>query len=198
MKLKKRAFDLFWSLLGLATLWPLLLLIAICIKLEDGGPVFFQQERVGYRGRLFRIIKFRTMVANAEKLGKSLTVGGDPRITRIGYWLRKWKLDELPQLINVIKGEMSLVGPRPEVPRYVAQYANEQRRVLEFMPGITDQASVRYMEESELLERADDPEDLYIRVIMPEKIRLNLEYAQHASTWSDLLTIIKTLIQIGR
>ncbi|MGI9952922.1 sugar transferase [Moorellaceae bacterium AZ2] len=197
MKWSKRLFDLFWSLLGLAVLWPLFLLIALLIKLEDGGPVFFRQERVGYKGRPFYIWKFRTMVVDAEKRGKPLTVGLDPRITRVGYWLRKFKLDELPQLINVILGQMSLVGPRPEVPQYVALYAPEQRRVLEMVPGITDPASIAYRRESELLASSPDPERTYIEEIIPEKIRLNLEYAQRATLWTDLVVILRTIISVG-
>lgn len=198
MKLGKRLFDLFWSTLGLLTLWPLFLIIAILIKLDDGGPVFYRQERVGYKGRPFKIWKFRTMIVNAEKVGKPLTVGRDPRITRVGYWLRKFKLDELPQLINVFLGEMSLVGPRPEVPKYVALYNAEQKRVLNLMPGITDPASIKFKDESELLAQASDPEKFYIEKIMPEKIRLNLEYAERATLWSDFLVILQTLVHIPR
>jgi lipopolysaccharide/colanic/teichoic acid biosynthesis glycosyltransferase len=198
MKPGKRLFDLFWSTLGLLVLWPLFLIIAILIKLDDGGPVFYRQERVGYRGRPFKIWKFRTMIVNAEKVGKPLTVGRDPRITRVGYWLRKFKLDELPQLINVFLGEMSLVGPRPEVPKYVALYNAEQKRVLNLMPGITDPASIKFKDESELLAQASDPEKFYIEKIMPEKIRLNLEYAERATLWSDFLVILRTLVHIPR
>lgn len=196
MKPAKRAFDLFWSLSGLAVLSPLFLLIALLVKLEDRGPVFFRQERVGHRGRSFRIWKFRTMVVDADRMGRPLTVGRDPRITRVGYWLRKFKLDELPQLINVVRGEMSLVGPRPEVPRYVALYTLEQRKVLELVPGITDPASIRYRNESEVLARSPDPERTYIEEVMPEKIRLNLEYARRATLWSDFVVIVRTLARL--
>lgn len=198
MKPGKRLFDLLWSTLGLFVLWPLFLIIAILIKLDDGGPVFYRQERVGYRGKLFKMWKFRTMIVNAERVGKPLTVGRDPRITRIGYWLRKFKLDELPQLINVFLGEMSLVGPRPEVPKYVALYNAEQKRVLDLMPGITDPASIKFKDENELLAQADDPEKFYIEKIMPEKIHLNLEYAERATLWSDFLIILQTLVHIPR
>ncbi|HEX9886639.1 MAG TPA: sugar transferase, partial [Longimicrobiales bacterium] len=141
----------------------------------------------------FRIWKFRSMAADAERTGRPLTVGDDPRVTRVGRWLRAWKLDELPQLLNVVRGEMSLVGPRPEVPRYVELYTLEQSRVLDLTPGITDPASIRYRNEAEALERADDPEAAYIDTLMPEKIRLNLEYGDVATVWSDLRVILRTL-----
>jgi len=194
----KRAFDFLASLLGLIILSPLFLLLAVIIKLEDGGPVFFRQERVGYRGRKFRIWKFRTMVVNAENLGGHLTVGRDPRITRVGHWLRKTKLDELPQLINVLLGEMSLVGPRPEVPKYVSLYTDDQRCVLELRPGITDPASIQFRDENELLAKVTDPERYYLEAVMPEKIQLNLEYAKRASFWTDMRVIYKTLIRLCR
>ncbi len=174
-------------------LTPLFLVVAISIKLDDGGPVFFRQERVGQGGKHFRIWKFRTMVVNAEKIGRQITVGRDPRITRVGHWLRKYKLDELPQLFNVLSGDMTLVGPRPEVPRYVALYTPEQRAVLDLLPGITDPASVRYRHESELLAQSNDPERTYIEEIMPEKIRINLAYAEHASLLRDFWVILQTL-----
>jgi lipopolysaccharide/colanic/teichoic acid biosynthesis glycosyltransferase len=191
----KRLFDLLWTIPGLLVLWPFFLLIALWIKLDDGGLVLFRQERVGYEGRPFRIYKFRTMVPEAESLGKPLTIGGrDPRVTRAGYWLRRFKLDELPQLFNVLMGDMSLVGPRPEVPRYVALYTAEQRRVLELLPGITDPASITYRHESEHLANAPDPEQAYIDEIMPDKIRLNLHYAAHATLWSDFQIVVKTVL----
>lgn len=193
MRWQKRVFDLFWTVPGLIILSPVFLCIALWIKLDDGGPIFFKQERVGQSGQLFRIWKFRTMVVDAEKHGRQLTVGRDPRITRAGYWLRKFKLDELPQLLNVLRGEMSLVGPRPEVPRYVALYTPEQRKVLDLVPGITDPASIRYRNESELLALSDNPEHTYITEIMPEKIRLNLAYAQQATVWRDFKVILQTL-----
>ncbi len=198
MKLEKRLFDIVASAIGLLVLWPVFLVIAVLIKLEDGGPVFYRQERIGYKGKPFKIWKFRTMVVNADKLGKPLTVGRDPRITRVGYWLRKFKLDELPQLLNVLLGEMSLVGPRPEVPQYVALYAPEQRKVLDLVPGITDPASIKFANEAELLAEASDPEKFYIEHVMPTKIRLNMEYASHATLWSDILVILKTLVRIVR
>jgi len=159
MKLGKRVFDLFWTCLGLIILWPLFLAVAVIIKLGDRGPIFFRQKRVGRRGKVFGMWKFRTMVVNAEQLGKQLTIGQDPRITPIGRWLRKSKLDELPQLFNVLVGEMSLVGPRPEVPRYVELYTTEQSKVLEITPGITDPASIRFRSENDLLAKAENPEE---------------------------------------
>lgn len=198
MKLEKRLFDIIASVTGLLVLWPVFLVIAVLIRLEDGGPVFYRQERIGYKGRTFKIWKFRTMVVDADKLGKPLTVGRDPRITRVGYWLRKFKLDELPQLLNVLLGEMSLVGPRPEVPQYVALYTPEQRRVLDLVPGITDPASIKFANEAELLAEASDPEKFYIEHIMPTKIRLNLEYASQATLWSDICVILRTLVRIIR
>ena len=192
----KRTFDLFWTILGLILLWPLFLLVAFCIKLDDGGPVFFRQERVGFNGSPFRIWKFRTMVIDAERLGKPLTVGPDPRMTRFGFWLRKLKVDELPQLLNVLSGEMSLVGPRPEVPRYVAFYTAEQRQVLGLAPGITDPASIEYRHENDLLSEANDAEKVYVEKIMPEKIKLNLIYSGRATVWSDFGVILKTLKEI--
>lgn len=189
----KRAFDWVGAGLGVILLAPLLALLAILIKAEDGGPVFFRQERVGYRGRPFRIWKFRTMVPDAESRGLPLTVGRDLRVTRIGAWLRRLKLDELPQLFSVWVGEMSLVGPRPEVPRYVALYGPAERRVLELVPGMTDEASIRYLDESDLLATAPDPERLYVTEIVPEKIRLNLAYAARATVWTDFRLILATL-----
>ncbi len=189
----KRLFDVSFSALGVLLLLPFFLLIALIILVGDGAPVFFRQERVGYRGRLFRIYKFRTMVRNAEHLGQPLTVGQDARITRVGRWLRKHKLDELPQLINVLRGEMSLVGPRPEVPRYVARYSSEQQRVLDLVPGITDPASIAFRDEAGLLAGCEDSEQVYVERIMPEKIRLNLAYAARAGVASDVGVMLRTL-----
>ncbi len=189
----KRTFDLVGAGLGLVLLAPLLALLGLLVKAEDGGPVLFKQERVGYRGRRFRIWKFRTMVPDAETCGLPLTVGRDPRVTRIGAWMRRLKLDELPQLFNVLVGDMSLVGPRPDVPRYVALYRAPERRVLELVPGMTDEGSIRYLGESTLLAASPDPEPHYLEVIAPEKIRLSLAYAARATVWSDLRVILKTL-----
>ena len=191
----KRTFDLVGAGLGAVLLAPLLALLALLVKVEDGGPVLFKQERVGYQGRRFRIWKFRTMVPDAETRGLPLTVERDPRLTRIGAWMRRLKLDELPQLFNVLAGDMSLVGPRPDVPRYVALYRAPERRVLELVPGMTDEGSIRYLDlgESRLLAASPDPEPHYLDVIAPEKIRLSLEYAARATVWSDLRAILKTL-----
>lgn len=194
----KRAFDVAASAAGLVLLSPLFLLVAAAVKLGSAGPVFFRQERVGQGGVPFRIWKFRTMVADAERRGGALTVGEDPRINAVGRFLRRTKLDELPQLLNVLAGEMSLVGPRPEVPRYVAGYTDAQRRVLDLVPGVTDPASLEYRDEARLLAGHADPERAYVEEIAPHKIRLNLEYAARATRWSDLVIIVKTVAHLGR
>jgi lipopolysaccharide/colanic/teichoic acid biosynthesis glycosyltransferase len=194
MKLGKRALDLLGASLGLLLLSPLFLAISTLVRLSGGGGVFFRQERIGYGGEPYRMWKFRTMIPDAERQGPQLTVGGDPRITPVGHWLRRYKLDELPQLINVLAGEMSLVGPRPEVKRYVELYAPEERRVLGLVPGITDPASIAYRNESEILARAEDPEALYVSEIMPAKIRTNLAYASRSTVWSDIGVIVRTII----
>lgn len=190
----KRVFDATAAFAGLVLLAPILLLIALAVRTGDGGPAFFRQERVGRNGRPFRMWKFRTMMVGAERMGRALTIGRDARITRVGRVLRASKLDELPQLINVLKGEMSLVGPRPEVPRYVALYSQEQRAVLELVPGITDPASIRYGDESALLADAVDPERTYVEEILPDKLRINLEYAARATFRSDLAIVLQTLV----
>lgn len=194
----KRAFDIIATALGLLALAPLFALVAVLIKLGDGGPVFFRQARVGRHGRLFRMWKFRTMVVDAERCGPLLTVGCDPRVTPVGHWLRKTKIDELPQLFNVLRGEMSLVGPRPSVAKFVAAYTPEQAPILELTPGITDPASVAFINESEILSTAADPEAEYIERVMPVKVRLSLEYARRATLWSDVLVILTTLYRLGR
>ena len=190
----KRLFDITVSFLGLLATSPLLLAAALAVKLSSPGPVFFRQERVGKGGKPFHILKFRTMRSSGG--GPLITVGRDPRITRVGHLLRQSKIDELPQLINVLKGNMSFVGPRPEVPRYVALYTDEQRRVLAVRPGITDPASIKYRHEAELLAAAEDPERVYVEKIMPDKLRLNLEYLERAGLLSDLRIILSTLITI--
>lgn len=197
MRLSKRLFDFIASAAGLMLLAPLFALVALAIKLDDGGPVFFRQERVGLKGRTFRIWKFRTMVDGAERLGEKLTIAGDRRITRAGRFLRRAKLDELPQLINVLKGEMSLVGPRPEVKKYVDIYTDGQEKVLDLVPGITDPASLKYRHENEILARADDPEKFYIEEIMPDKIRCNLEYGARANLLSDMVIIFCTIFNLA-
>ncbi|WP_459479343.1 sugar transferase [Clostridium saccharoperbutylacetonicum] len=194
-KIVKRIFDLICSTLGLIVLSPVLLVIAIRIKTGSDGPVFFKQIRVGEGSKEFEILKFRTMVVDAEKLGRQITVGNDSRITKIGAFLRKYKLDELPQLINVFKGDMSLVGPRPEVPRYVKLYNEEQIRVLEVKPGITDLASIRYRDENDLLGEVENPDEFYINTIMPDKLALNLEYINKNNIFLDIYIILKTIIK---
>ena len=191
----KRIFDIVASGLGIIVLSPILLIIALIIKKESDGPVFFKQIRGGEKGRNFEILKYRTMVVDAEKMGRQITVGNDNRITKIGGFLRKYKLDELPQLINVFKGDMSLVGPRPEVPRYVEMYNEEQRKVLDVKPGITDLASIRYRDENELLGTAEDPDDMYINTIMPDKLALNLEYINKSNVFFDIYIILKTIVK---
>lgn len=193
MKVSKRLFDIILAFIGLIILLPLFAVIAILIKNEDKGPVFFVQERVGYKGKHFNFYKFRSMLQDADKKGPQITVAGDKRITKIGRILRKYKLDELPQLFNVIKGDMSLVGPRPEVPYYVKMYNEAQKKVLNIIPGITDPASIAFYDENELLSKAQDPEKEYIYKIMPQKIKLNLNYASKADIFSDLVIILTTL-----
>lgn len=188
----KRFFDIVASGCGLLVLLPLFLVIAIWIKLDSKGPVFYRQVRVGRHNKNFRIIKFRSMRVGADK-GSLVTIGGrDPRITRSGYFIRKYKLDELPQLINVFIGQMSIVGPRPEVRHYVDYWTKEQLHVLDVRPGITDPASIKFRNENELMEKADNPENYYINVIMQEKIRLYLEYVGKVGFWYDIKLIFKT------
>lgn len=188
----KRLFDICASGIGLLLLSPLFFLVAIWIKQDSPGPIFYHQVRVGRYNRDFRIIKFRSMRVGADK-GSLVTIGGrDPRVTRSGYFIRKFKIDELPQLINVFIGDMSLVGPRPEVRHYVNYWTKEQLHVLDVRPGITDPASIKFRNENELLEKAEDPEKYYIEVIMQEKLRLYLEYVDKQSFWYDLKLIFKT------
>ena len=192
----KRLFDIVFSLLGLMLTTPILLILAILIKREDGGPVFYRGVRVGRHGKLFRIFKFRTMVVNAEKIGGSSTADDDPRITRIGKFIRKHKLDELPQLINVLKGEMSFVGPRPEVQHYVNMYTNEEKAILNVKPGITDWASMWNSDEGAILAGSTDAEKTYMEKIRPEKIRLQLKYVRKRSFFVDLKIIFQTLFKL--
>jgi lipopolysaccharide/colanic/teichoic acid biosynthesis glycosyltransferase len=175
---------------------PVLLVLSILIKKEDGGPVFYRGVRVGRFGKTFRIFKFRTMVINAEKLGGPSTSDDDPRITRVGKFIRKFKLDELPQLINVLKGEMSIVGPRPEVQIYVDMFTEEEKAILSVRPGITDWASIWNPDEGAILAGSPDPEKTYMEKIRPEKIRLQLKYVREQSFWNDLKIIVQTLITI--
>ena len=192
----KRVMDVLISGAALCALWPLFLLIALAIVIDDPGPVFYRQVRVGRGGKEFRIFKFRSMVADADKKGLQITVGRDSRITRVGALLRKTKLDELAQLINVFLGQMSFVGPRPEVPRYVALYTPYQRQVLLVRPGITDYASIAYRNENDLLAGAEDAERMYIEEIMPDKIALNMRYLHEISPLCDIKLIFKTIAAV--
>ena len=195
--MSKRLFDLLFAGAGVILLAPLWLLVALWIRCDSPGPVFFRQERVGRFGRPFMIFKFRTMCLDAEAKGRQLTVGADPRITRSGAFLRRYKLDELPQLLNVVRGEMSLVGPRPEVPRYVSLYPDELREVvLSVAPGITDYASIEYKDENAILGGAADPDRAYIEEIMPVKLRYYVRYVSERSLWVDLKLIFATIFAI--
>lgn len=194
-KILKRLLDIVASGIGIIILSPILIIISIIIKITSRGPIFFKQVRVGKNEKKFKILKFRTMIVDAEKVGKQITVGNDPRITRIGSFLRKYKLDELPQLINVFIGNMSLVGPRPEVPRYVELYSYEQRKVFNVKPGITDLASIRYRDENDILGKVDNPDRYYIDVIMQDKLNLNLEYIDKGNVFFDIFIIIKTIVK---
>ena len=188
----KRLFDIVASGIGLVLLGPLFLVLAIWIKMDSKGPVFYRQVRVGKNNKNFRILKFRSMHVGADK-GSLVTIGGrDSRITRSGYYIRKYKFDEIPQLINVLIGDLGLVGPRPEVRYYVNYWTSEQMHVLDVRPGITDPASIKFRNENELMEKAEAPEDYYINVIMQEKIKLYLEYVENASFWYDIKLIFMT------
>ena len=189
----KRLFDIIASALGLIVLSPLFLVLAVWIKVDSKGPVFYRQTRVGWHNKDFRIFKFRSMRVGSDR-GSLVTIGGrDPRITKSGYYIRKYKLDEFPQLINVLIGDMSLVGPRPEVRHYVDYWTLDQMRVLDVRPGITDPASIKFRNENEFMAQADDPEQYYINVIMQEKLRLYLEYVDNQSFLYDLRLIFATL-----
>lgn len=192
----KRILDIALSLIGLIFLLPLLLLAAILIKLDSPGPVFFRQERVGRGFRPFLIDKFRTMVQDSQAQGPSITFGRDPRITRVGWFLRKSKIDELPQLFNVFKGDMTFVGPRPEVPRYVELFKHDYEEILTVRPGITDLASLKYRDEAALLGNADNPEQEYLTRVLPDKISLGKEYIKRSSISFDLKLISKTLLKL--
>lgn len=189
----KRSLDSIASLVGLLLASPVLLVVAVLVKSTSPGPVLYRQERVGLRGQLFRIVKFRTMRQGADQRGPVITSTGDPRLTTVGRWLRRLKLDEILQLWNVLKGEMSLVGPRPEVPRYVQFYSSAQRRVLSVRPGITDLASISYLREEELLASHADVDRYYREVILPDKLNKNLEYLDRMSFFCDLLLLVRTM-----
>ncbi len=193
----KRIFDIIFSFIGLIILSPFFLIISLIIVFTSKGPVFFRQIRVGKNFKDFKMYKFRTMYLDSDKKGL-LTIGGkDSRVTKAGYFLRKYKLDELPQLINVFTGNMSFVGPRPEVKKYVDLYNDEQKKVLTVKPGITDFASIEYRNESELLAKSDNPEKTYIEEIMPVKLSLNLKYIQQSGLLTDIKIIFKTIIKIN-
>lgn len=194
-KIIKRIFDFIASFVGCIIISPIYIIIALLIKLDSKGPVFFKQKRVGQYGKEFEILKYRTMVVDAEKIGKQITVGNDSRITKIGHILRKYKLDELPQLFNVLKGDMSLVGPRPEVPKYVELYNDKEKEVLNVKPGITDFASIEYRDENELLGTVENPEEYYIDVIMKHKLKLNLKYINNNNIFIDIGIIFKTILK---
>jgi len=196
-EIKKRFFDFVASFFGLMLLTPIFVLAALWIKIDSRGPIFFRQERVGFQGVPFRIHKFRTMILDAEKIGKQITVGADSRITAVGNFLRKYKLDELPQLIDVLVGDMSLVGPRPEVPKYIDCYSDDEKHdVLSIKPGITDNASIEFRDENELLASSKDPEAAYISEVLPKKIALYRKYVKERSFFGDVAIIFKTIFLI--
>lgn len=192
----KRLFDICISFGGFLFIFPLIMVIGLIIKQEDGGPVFYRGVRIGYHGELFRIFKFRTMVVNAERIGGPSTADDDSRITKVGHFLRKYKLDELPQLINVLKGEMSFVGPRPEVQYYVDMFTEEEKVILSVRPGITDWASLWNPDEGAVLAGSPDPEKTYMEEIRPTKLRLQLKYVKEKSFRGDMSIIYQTIMTI--
>lgn len=194
----KSSFDFTTSILGLAILSPFLLLLTILIKIDSPGSIFYRGERVGLNGRKFKIYKFRTMVQNAEIVGASSTSDEDPRITNIGRFLRKYKLDELPQLINVLMGDMSFVGPRPEVKKFVDLYTEEERKILTVKPGITDWASLKFDNEGEIIKKSGiiDYDEAYAKLIRPEKLKLQLKYVNNHNFWTDIKIIFKTILKL--
>ncbi len=192
----KRVFDTCSSLIVLVIGLPIFVLIALAIVIDSRGGIFFRQIRVGKNEQEFGLFKFRTMKPDSEALGQ-ITVGGrDPRVTRVGYWLRRFKFDEFPQLINILIGDMSIVGPRPEVPKYVKLYTTEQKKVLSVRPGLTDYASLEYINENELLEKSSNPNETYINEIMPAKLKLNLKYIDENSLWVDFKLIFMTIAKL--
>jgi lipopolysaccharide/colanic/teichoic acid biosynthesis glycosyltransferase len=195
----KRSFDILASFVGLALLVPLLPLMAVLVKMDSRGPLFFRQERIGKGFRPFYIYKFRTMTYDPSGSGRPLTVGRDPRITRVGRFLRRTKIDELPQLINVLKGDMSLVGPRPELRKFVEHFQRDYEEILTVRPGITDLASLKYDEEGEILAKSNDPEEEYLKRVLPDKIRLARDYVDRSSFLLDIDLIIRTIPKlVGR
>ena len=189
----KRLFDIIGAVFGVMLFFPVFLVAALLVKLDSRGPVFFRQERIGRDFKPFLIYKFRTMVQNADRIGGSITLGEDPRITRVGRFLRKAKIDELPQLMNVLKGDMSLVGPRPEVPEYVKLFRSDYAEILKIRPGITDLASIKYRDEAAVLRKSDNPEKEYLTRTLPDKVALAKEYVQRSSLLFDVTLILKTL-----
>jgi lipopolysaccharide/colanic/teichoic acid biosynthesis glycosyltransferase len=195
-KYGKRIFDVVASIIGLIVLLPVFIVIAILIKLNDKGPIFYKQKRIGQNFKPFELLKFRTMVVNADKIGPAVTKDGDQRITKIGKFLRKTKLDELPQIWNVIRGDMSIVGPRPEVEKYIQYYKDDYKEILKFKPGITDYATIKYRSEEEILSKYNDTESAYIKYVLPEKIKLYKTYIKKISFLTDLKIIFWTLWRI--
>jgi lipopolysaccharide/colanic/teichoic acid biosynthesis glycosyltransferase len=192
----KRGLDFIFSLIFLIILLPFFFIIALFIIIDDGFPIIYKQKRVGKNGKIFKILKFRTMKKNADSIGK-LTIGKkDPRITKIGYFLRKYKIDELPQLWNILTGDMSFIGPRPEIPEYVALYNEQEKKVLKVRPGLSDYASLDYINENEILSNYSSPEEAYINIIMPQKLQLSLNYINNMSLKTDISITIKTIIKI--
>lgn len=192
----KRIFDIVVSCILIIFLWPFLLLIALIIKLDSPGKAIFAQERITRYGKKFKVLKFRTMVENAEKLGAKVTKDNDPRITKSGKWLRKLRLDELPQVFNIFKGELSFVGVRPEVTKYVKEYTPEMYATLLMPAGVTSMTSILYKDESELLKNADNPDEIYINKILPQKMKYNLEYIKKFGFWYDIKIMIKTVFAV--
>lgn len=198
LKYGKRTFDIIASSVGLLFLAPLFIIIPLIIKLSDRGPIFFKQKRVGQNFKPFLLIKFRTMLVNADKLGPMITKGDDYRITKIGKFLRKTKLDELPQLINVLKGDISLVGPRPEVEKYVKLFESDYKEILKLKPGITDYASIEFRNEESILKKYDDIEKGYVNWVLPKKIELYKKYLCDVGFFTDIILIFKTIVKIMR
>ena len=188
----KRVFDVISSLVALAIFSPIFIFISVWILIDSPGGVFYKQIRVGKNRKEFGLLKFRSMRPDSDRSGQ-LTIGNDSRVTKVGKFIRKFKLDEVPQLINILKGEMSVVGPRPEVPKYVNLYINEQLHVLDVLPGLTDYASIEYLDEQKVLGASDDPEETYIKEVMPAKLALNLKYIQDRNFWLDIKLILKTI-----
>jgi lipopolysaccharide/colanic/teichoic acid biosynthesis glycosyltransferase len=190
-RIAKRAFDLFVAGLALVVLAPLFLVLVAAVRIDSRGPVLFKQERVGLGGRPFRIHKIRSMVRDAERLAANVSASGDSRVTRVGAYLRRWHLDELPQLFNVLKGDMSLVGPRPETPEYVARYTEDELRVLAVKPGVAGPSTLAFMDEPEILGAADDPEDYYVNHVLHERVRLDLRYLDRWSLLGDVRLLLR-------